>query len=37
MIDLGLAGIEKLVTMQRGALAGAGVELASLFQAGRFT
>ena len=37
MIDVGLAGVAQLVAMQKGALASAGVELASLFQAGRFT
>ncbi|HVK62984.1 MAG TPA: ribonuclease PH [Polyangium sp.] len=36
MIDVGLAGVAQLVTMQRSALTAAGVELASLFQAGRF-
>ncbi len=36
MIDLGLAGVTKLVAMQRGALANAGAPLGSLFQAGRW-
>jgi ribonuclease PH len=36
MIDVGLAGVATLVSMQRGALASAGVELASLFMVGRF-
>ncbi|MDC3953228.1 ribonuclease PH [Polyangium jinanense] len=37
MIDIGLVGVAKLVAMQRSVLASAGVELASLFQAGRFS
>ncbi|MDI3284699.1 ribonuclease PH [Polyangium sp. 15x6] len=37
MIDVGLVGVAKLVAMQRSALASAGVELASLFQPGRFS
>jgi ribonuclease PH len=36
MVDLGLAGIASLIALQRAALAGAGVEVAPLFQVGRF-
>jgi ribonuclease PH len=36
MIDLGLAGVEALAKVQRDAVAAAGVDLAALFQPGRF-
>jgi ribonuclease PH len=36
MIDLGLAGVASLGRVQQAALAGAGVDLASLFQPGRY-
>ena len=37
MVDLGLSGINRLMGVQRQTLAAAGVDLASLFQEGRWT
>ncbi len=37
MVDLGLSGINRLMGVQRQTLASAGVDLASLFQEGRWT